>query len=114
MHTFGAAKHFVRNNLEGGSESTKYTNIKYKYIGKLAKIKLLEAPIMAYDMRYPFIIPTLVDEYAVVVEDRWGNHTETGAYLLSHWSKFLLRVLAQFQIDSYDNCSHNEDIVSCE
>ena len=37
--TFGGAKHFVPNNSEGDSESTKYTDIKYEYVGNLAKIK---------------------------------------------------------------------------
>ena len=46
----------------GGSDSTKYTNIQSEYAGNLTKIKFLEARIMDYDMRDPFIIPTLVDE----------------------------------------------------
>ena len=58
--TFGAANHFVPKNSEGESKSTKSTDIKSEYVGNLAKIKLLEARIMAYDMRDPFIIPTLV------------------------------------------------------
>ena len=33
---------------------------------------------------------------------------------MSHWSKFLLRVVTQFQRDSYDNYSDDEDITSCE
>ena len=45
-HTFVAVKHFIPKNLEGGSESTKYTNIQSKYVGNLAKIKLLEAYII--------------------------------------------------------------------
>ena len=31
-----------------------------------------------------------------------------------HWSKVLLRVVSQFQRDSYENCSADEDIISCE
>ena len=69
---------------------------------------------MAYDMIDPFIIPTLVDEYAGAVKDRWGNRVETGVYLLSHWSKVSLSNVAQFQRYSYKNCSDNEDILSCE
>ena len=37
-----------------------------------------------------------------------------GVYLFSHWSKASLRVVAQFQRDSYENCSDDEDIISCE
>ena len=113
-HTFGAAKHFVPKNSEEESESTKYTNIKSEYVGKLAKIELLEASIMAYDMRYLFIIPTMVDEYDGALEERWENCAATGVYLLSHWSKVYLCVVSQFQRYSYENFSDNEDIVSCE
>ena len=60
-HNFGAAKHFIPKNSEGEYESTKYTNIKSEYVGKLDKIKLLEARIMAYNMRDPFVILKLVD-----------------------------------------------------
>ena len=54
--------------LGGDPESTKYTNIQSDYVENLAKTKILEARIMAYDIRYPFIIPMLVDEYAGSVE----------------------------------------------
>ena len=64
--------------LGGDSESTKYTNIQSDYVENLAKIKILEARIIAYDMIYPFIIPTLVDDYAGSVEYRWGNRVVTG------------------------------------
>ena len=33
---------------------------------------------MAYDMRDPFIIPALVDEYAGAVKDFWGERVATG------------------------------------
>ena len=82
--TSGTPNYFVPNNLEGGSESTKYTDMQSEYIVNLAKIKLLEARIMAYYMRDPFIIPTLVYEYASAVEYRWGNRAVMGIYLLSH------------------------------
>ena len=60
---------------------------------------------MAYDIRDLFIIPVMVDEYYGAVEGRWGGSAATGVCLLSHWSKVLLRVVSQFQKDSYDNCS---------
>ena len=94
LKNFGAENIFVPKNLDGGYDSTKYTNIKSEYVGNLAKIKLLEAGIMAYDTKDPFIIPTLVDEYASEVEDSWVNHVVTGFYLLYHWSNILLCVVA--------------------
>ena len=60
LHTFGSEKHFSPKNLERESDSTKYTDIQSEYVGKLAKIKLLDTRIMAYNMRYPFLIPTLL------------------------------------------------------
>ena len=33
---------------------------------------------MAYDIRDPFITPTLVDEYAGAEENHWGNHATSG------------------------------------
>ena len=69
---------------------------------------------MAYDMRDPFIIPALVDEYAGAVKDFWGERVATGVYLLSHCLKFLIRVVSQFQRDSYKNFNDNENIISCE
>ena len=111
---FVAAKHFFAKNLEGSFESTKYTGIKSEYVGNLDKTKLLEARIMAYDMRDPFITPTLVDEYSVAVEDNWGNHAMTGVYLFTHWLKVFLRVVSQFQKYPYDNWNDDEDIVNCE
>ena len=88
LKNFGAENIFVPKNLDGGYDSTKYTNIKSEYVGNLAKIKLLEACIMTYDTRDPLIIPTLLDEYAGAIKDRWGKRAATGVYLLCHWSKF--------------------------
>ena len=51
--TFGAAKNFAPQNPEEGFKSTKYTDIQSEYVGNLAKIKLLEVRIMAYDMSDP-------------------------------------------------------------
>ena len=71
----------------------------------LAKIKLLEAHIMAYNIRGSFIIPTLVDKYSGAVEDFRGNRATTEVYLLSHWSKFFLHVVSKLQSNSYINCN---------
>ena len=111
--TSGAVKNFFPKNLEGASGSTKYTDVKYEYVGNLAKIKLLETRIMAYNMRDPFIISTLVDEYSGAVEYSWGNHVMTWFYLLSHWLKVYLHVVAQFQRYSYENYNDGEYIDSC-
>ena len=86
----------IPKNSERESKSTKYTDIQSDYVGNLAKIKLLKACIMVYEIRYPFIIPTLVDRYVGAVEDHWGNRVATGFYLLSHWLNVLLRVVSQF------------------
>ena len=69
---------------------------------------------MAYDMIDPFIISGLVHQYDGAFKDRWGNRAATGVYLLSHWSKFYLGVVSQFQRYSYKNYSAKEDIVNCE
>ena len=111
---FGSANNFYPKNSEGDPESTKYTDMQSEYVGNLAKIRVLEARIMAYDMRDPFIIPTLVDEYAGAAEDLWGDCEATGVYLLYHWLKVLLLVVAQFQRDSYENYGDDDDIISCE
>ena len=47
FQTFGAAEQFVPKNLDGGSRSTKYTEIQSEYVGNLDNIKLLKARIMA-------------------------------------------------------------------
>ena len=59
---------FVPRKLEAESESESYTDIQSKYIGNLNKMKLLEAGFLAYDMMGPFIIPSLLYEYALEVE----------------------------------------------
>ena len=83
------------------------------FVGNLAKIKVLEACIIAYVMRDPFIIPILVYEYAGAVKYHWGKCALTRVYMLSHWLKVFLCVVAQFQRDSYKNFSDDEDIISC-
>ena len=37
-----------------------------------------------------------------------------GVYLLSHWLKFSLHLVAQFQRDSYDKFNYDEVIVRCD
>ena len=111
---FGSANNFYPKNLEGDPESTKYTDMQSEYVVNLAKIKVLEARIMAFDMRDPFIISTLVDEHAGAAEDRWGDCEATGVYLLYHWFKVLILVVAQFQRDYYEYYSDDDDIISCE
>ena len=96
LQTLGYVEKFVPKNSEGKSEFTKYTKIKYEYVGNLAKIKFLEVRIMAYDMIDPFIIPTLVDEYSGSIEGCWRIRAAMGVYLLSHWLKVLLRVVSLF------------------
>ena len=112
--TFGGSRHPPTKNLEGESKSTKCTDIHSDYVGNLGKIKLLEAHKIAYDMRDNFIVRTLVYEYAGAVDEHWRNCVATGFYLLSHWLKVSLCVVAQYHRDSYENFSDDDDIVSCE
>ena len=114
FQNFGAAKHFFPKNLEGGSKSTKYTNIQSEYVGNLEKSKMLEERTTAYEMRYQFVIPALIYVYASAVKDSWGNHVATGVYLLYHWSKVSLRVVAQSQRYSYANYNKDKDRISCD
>ena len=46
-------------------------------------MKLLEARVIAYAIMAIFIVPDLMDEYALEVEDRWGDRASTGKNLLS-------------------------------
>ena len=69
---------------------------------------------MAYGTRDQFITPTQLDDYAGAVKYCWGKRALIGVYLLFHWLKVLLHVVAQLQRDSYKNCSNAEEIVSCE
>ena len=62
---------------------------------------------MAYDIRNSFIIPTLVDDYAGAVEDIRRGRSMTWVYLLSHLLKVFLRIVAQFQRDSYKNFNYS-------
>ena len=69
---------------------------------------------MAYGTRDQFITPTQLDDYAGAVKDCWGKRALIGVYLLFHWLNVSLRVVSQSQKDSHENCSEDEDIVSCE
>ena len=75
---FDYTQRLVPKNSEGGSKSTKHTNIQYKYVWNLAKVKFSEDCIITYNTRGPFPIPTLVDDYFGAVADRWGNRAATG------------------------------------
>ena len=58
---FGAAAHFIPKNLEGESESTKYSDIQSKYVGNLTNVIFSEARVKGYGMMLPFITPELID-----------------------------------------------------
>ena len=46
-----------------------YANLQSKYAGNLAKIKTLKRRMGAWDMVSPFVIPDLIDPYALSVKD---------------------------------------------
>ena len=55
----------MTRNLEVESESNRYIDIQPEYVGNITRIKLLETRVLDYDMMAPFIVPDLVDEYAL-------------------------------------------------
>ena len=65
-------------------------------------------------MTVPFIVPYLINEYALKVEDLWGDSDTTGMNLFNHWYNISLQQVILFQRNSYDHCVWYEDIVSCE
>ena len=70
--------------------------------------------MLAHDIMAPFIVPYLLDEYALEVEDLWGNRGATVVNLFKQWSQISLQQEILFQRYSYDHCVDNEDIGSCE
>jgi len=67
----------------------------------------------AWDMISPFVIPELVDPYALSVDDCWGNRKLTGVNLLKNWGKFTLRQCQNWQRDSFDYAC-TKDLTSME
>ena len=67
MKNFGAANQFVPSNPKGEYESNRYTGLQYEYFWNIFKMKVLETRVLAYDIMTPFIVPDLVDEYALEV-----------------------------------------------
>ena len=74
----------------------------------------LETRVLAYGIMAPFIVPELIDEYAIEVEYRWGDFASTGVNLFKHWSNISLQKAILFQKYSHDHCVDYEDIVRCE
>ena len=54
-------------------------------------MKFLEERVIAYDMMAPYIVPYFIDEYALRVEDSWGDYAATGVNLCKNWSKIYLQ-----------------------
>jgi hypothetical protein len=82
-------KHSHAKNAEGET-SNKYANLQSKYAGNLAKIKTLKWHMDNWDMISIFVIPNLVDPYALSVENRWGNRKLIGVNLLKNWGMLTL------------------------
>ena len=67
LQTFGAAKHFMTRNSEGGYGSKIYTYIQSEYIVNITKMGFLETRVLAYGIMAPFIVPDFIDDYAIEV-----------------------------------------------
>lgn len=111
-HTFASAKHFHAKNADGEA-SNRYANLQSEYAGNLAKIKNFKRHMDEWDMSDPFVIPKLVDHYAISVEDRWGDRKTTGVHLLKNWGQLTLPQCRAWQRDSFDYASA-EDLTSME
>ena len=106
-YPFASAKHFHAKNDEGEA-SKKYANLQPKYAENFAKIKTLQKHMNAWDMIIPFIIPDLIDHYALSVKDCWGNMKLTGVNLLKNWGMLTLPQCRDWQCDSFSyECTNN-------
>jgi hypothetical protein len=111
-HIFASAKHFHAKNSEGEA-SNKYANLQSEYAGNLAKIKNFKRHMDEWDMSDPFVIPTLIDHFALSIDDRWGERKTTGVHLLKNWGQLTLQQCRAWQRDSNDYASA-EDLTSME
>ena len=79
-------------------------------------MKLLVERVLAYDMMAPFTCLDQLYEYSLKIEYFWGDNSDTGVNLFKHWYKISLKQAESqaimFQIDLYDHCVYDEDIVS--
>ena len=104
FQTFGTTKHFAPRYSEVYSDSKSYIDTQSEYVGNLSKMKFVEARVLDYDMIKTFIVPDLIDEYTLEVEDFLVNHADTAVNLFEHWSKISLQQKIMFQPESYYNC----------
>jgi hypothetical protein len=111
-HIFASAKHFHVENSEGKALN-KYTNLQSKYASNLVKIKNLKRHMDAWDMSDPFVIPQLIDPYALSVGNCWNERKTAGIHLLKNWGKLTLSQCCAWQRDSFDYASTN-DLTSME
>ncbi len=70
--------------------SNKYTNLQSKHAGNLAKIKKFKWHMDAWDMFDLFVIPQLINPYALPVDNHWAERKSTGVHLLKNWGKCTL------------------------
>jgi hypothetical protein len=59
----------------------------------------------AWDMSDPFVIPQLIDPYALSVDDCWPERKTTGIHLLKNWGKITLHQCCAWKCDSVDYAS---------
>jgi hypothetical protein len=110
---FGAAKRFCTKNLDS-KLSYKYKDIQSKYVGNLDKLKLFRKCMEGFDMFNPFIVPLWIDPDAISVLDRWGDRKANGIDITKHWSQVLLKHGCAWQRDTFDWCTHGNNLTSME
>jgi hypothetical protein len=66
-----------------------------------------------WDMSDLYVIPQLIDPYALSVDKRWAERKTTGKHLLKNWGKLTLHQCCAWQHDSFDNAS-TKDLTSVE
>ena len=111
-HIFASAKHFHAKNADGEA-SNKYANLQSEYAGNLAKIKNFKRHMDEWDMSSPFVIPAIIDHFALSITDRWGDRKTTGVHLLKNWGQLTLQRCRAWQRDSNDYASA-DDLTSME
>ncbi len=64
-------------------------------------------------MSDPFVIPQLINPYALSVDDCWAERKTTGIHLLKNWGTLTFDKCCTWQHDSFDYASTN-DLTSME
>jgi hypothetical protein len=76
-------------------------------------IKNFKQHMDTWDMSDPFVIPQLIDPYALSVDNCWAERKTTSIHLLKNWGKLTLHQCCAWQSDSFGYASTN-DLTSME